>query len=604
MRRLTCLHVLLFITVIIISCSTENTPVYQLTGTAEPTEAGSVTPASAEAEEGESIEITATANEHWEFDRWSGDYTGVENPTVVTMDSDKNVTAIFNRLYPLTVKIEGEGAVEENVVQQKTTDYTEGTVIELNANPDAGWQFVEWSGDINSTNNPETVLMDGETNVTAIFTEVQYTISTTIDGEGEITIIPFRDKYSYGEEVTLKAEPSEEWNFVHWDGDVEGTDSEKTIIIESDIDVLAVLDNSPFAGGNGTEMYPYQVSDIDQLQSIRDYTDKHFVQLNDIDASDTQIWNDGKGFNPIGDDMIGFSGSYDGMKYAIDNLNIDRGDERYVGLFGYLNLGSKIVNVAINNAEIVGGAYVGSLAGRNYGEIGSTYVTGSISMGSFSGDIFFGGLVGSNMGAIYYSWADVKVDGDSRTGGLAGESYNNSKIHGSYAIGDVTGSWMVGGLVGWIWTNGPIYDSFATGKVTGNARVGGLVGFVRGGEISNSYAIGDVTGKYEVGGLVGTVTESVRIDNSYSVGIVEGDEDFGGFVGINGNNGGMIEGNYWDTESSRMNEGSGRGPDSGYTPLETKQMTGATAVEYMMEFDWKNKWVTTDSYPILQWQED
>jgi hypothetical protein len=60
-RLLTYLFILLFI----YSCSTDSTPVYQLSTSAEPAEAGSVTQSAAEAEQGETITITANANEHW-----------------------------------------------------------------------------------------------------------------------------------------------------------------------------------------------------------------------------------------------------------------------------------------------------------------------------------------------------------------------------------------------------------------------------------------------------------------------------------------------------------------------------------------------------------
>ncbi|MDZ7808791.1 MAG: hypothetical protein U5K71_17030 [Gracilimonas sp.] len=68
-------HLLLLLSFFVIfsSCSdssTEPSPVYNLTTSAEPSEAGSVNPSSAEAEEGGSIQVTASANEHWVFESW------------------------------------------------------------------------------------------------------------------------------------------------------------------------------------------------------------------------------------------------------------------------------------------------------------------------------------------------------------------------------------------------------------------------------------------------------------------------------------------------------------------------------------------------------
>lgn len=41
------------------------------------------------------VTITATAAIHWNFDSWSGDITSTTNPEIVTMDTDKNITANF-----------------------------------------------------------------------------------------------------------------------------------------------------------------------------------------------------------------------------------------------------------------------------------------------------------------------------------------------------------------------------------------------------------------------------------------------------------------------------------------------------------------------------
>ena len=163
-------YTFLFVLVLISSCSTESTSVYQLTTTSEPGEAGSVTPETAEANVGESIQITASSNQHWIFDRWSGDHSGNDNPANVLMNSDKNVTALFiRRDYPLTINIEGEGSVAERIVQQKSTDYQFGSIIELTANPSTDWGFSNWEGDITSNENPVQIEINNAREVTAVF---------------------------------------------------------------------------------------------------------------------------------------------------------------------------------------------------------------------------------------------------------------------------------------------------------------------------------------------------------------------------------------------------------------------------------------------------
>ena len=94
-------HTLIFFAAIIwpgiFSCSAENTPVYSLTTNVTPAESGSVSPARGEFDEGEQVKITVSANEHWVFTGWGGDYSGKENPVTIVMDNDKSVTALFEK---------------------------------------------------------------------------------------------------------------------------------------------------------------------------------------------------------------------------------------------------------------------------------------------------------------------------------------------------------------------------------------------------------------------------------------------------------------------------------------------------------------------------
>ncbi|MDK2950515.1 MAG: hypothetical protein PWQ77_180, partial [Kosmotogales bacterium] len=54
-----------------------------------------VNPEKAEYSEGTSVQLTAVPDEGWQFDHWEGDLTGVVNPSYITMNSDKNITAVF-----------------------------------------------------------------------------------------------------------------------------------------------------------------------------------------------------------------------------------------------------------------------------------------------------------------------------------------------------------------------------------------------------------------------------------------------------------------------------------------------------------------------------
>ncbi|MDC0117635.1 VCBS repeat-containing protein [Flavobacteriaceae bacterium] len=117
------------------------------------------------------VELTATPSDEWQFMEWTGDLTGSENPTQITIDKAKSVTAVFvKKQYPLTIEIEGEGTVSEKVIKVGlATDYNSGTIVELTAEPTGDWEFVEWTGDITSTENPVQITIDGSKTVKAKF---------------------------------------------------------------------------------------------------------------------------------------------------------------------------------------------------------------------------------------------------------------------------------------------------------------------------------------------------------------------------------------------------------------------------------------------------
>ena len=56
-----------------------------------------LTPPSSVYDTGTEVTMTATAASGWQFSGWSGDVTGTTNPVVVTMDTDKSVTATFTQ---------------------------------------------------------------------------------------------------------------------------------------------------------------------------------------------------------------------------------------------------------------------------------------------------------------------------------------------------------------------------------------------------------------------------------------------------------------------------------------------------------------------------
>ncbi len=230
--------------------------------------------------------------------------------------------------------------------------------------------------------------------------------------------------------------------------------------------------------GDGSEDNPYHIATLENiywLSQDSESWEKYFIQTANIDASETRDWDDGKGFEPIGNDSIKFSGSYNGQHYVIDSLYINRLDDDNIGFFGYTS-GADIKNVGIANSTVTGAKYVGGLIGNNKSESTISYC---FCNGVITGDGTVGGLVGNNIGnsTISNCYATCYVYGaNNSTGGLVGAGTNNSTISNCYSTGLVSGDNCVGGLVGSSYYSALISNCYSVCIVHGNDCVGGFVG--------------------------------------------------------------------------------------------------------------------------------
>jgi len=146
---------------------------------------------------------------------------------------------------------------------------------------------------------------------------------------------------------------------------------------------------------------------------------------------------------------------------------------------------------SVNGTQCVGG-----LVGENSGPVSNSYAIGNV-----TGNEYVGGLVGKNYEIVSDCYSTGSVTGNKRAGGLVGRQ-NSGNVTNSYATCSVsvTGS-IAGGLMAENY-EGTVSNSYSTGSVTGDVYTGGLIG-INGGTVSNSYSIGSVTGEVYVGGLIG-----------------------------------------------------------------------------------------------------
>lgn len=233
----------IFLILFLFGCGTESTPVYTLSTSV--TGEGTVSPELGEFNEGETVTLTANPAEHWVFQSWSGDASGTTASTTITMDRDKSVTANFTeRLYELNVTIVGEGSVTEEIVQSKS-EHTVGTVVRLTPVAADGWLFAGWDGGINSTEDVIEITIEGETNITVTFERMDYPLTITIEGQGEvdkeIVSSPKTTDYPFESIIQLTSKPSDGWVFYEWSGDLDGNRNPETIKVDEGKEVTSVF---------------------------------------------------------------------------------------------------------------------------------------------------------------------------------------------------------------------------------------------------------------------------------------------------------------------------------------------------------------------------
>ena len=172
---------LLSIFAIVLSCSSDETstpvtppaPIVKYTITLSAGEGGTVSTTGGEYEAGQTVSVTATPQGEYVFTCWSDGNTNATR--TITISSNSTLTANFEKKkYPLTVNIEGEGEVLEEIVNAgRTTDYDSGTTVKLTAVPAEGWEFVGWTGAIESAELEVQLLVSEAKEVNAEFRELE-----------------------------------------------------------------------------------------------------------------------------------------------------------------------------------------------------------------------------------------------------------------------------------------------------------------------------------------------------------------------------------------------------------------------------------------------
>ena len=288
-------------------------------------------------------------------------------------------------------------------------------------------------------------------------------------------------------------------------------------------------------------------------------------------------------WTPIGNSSVAFTGSFDGDGHTVSGMFINT-TSTHNGLFG--NVSGTVQNVTVADSWVSGGKYTAGVVGRSTGTVATSINLGSV----LGKDECVGGVIGSAYRKNTSVNSIVKkivnkgiVIGGNYVGGVAGcatgvtvdEAENLAQIEGFGYVGgvfggigssekndtrnlknfgNITGSHFVGGISGHcsgvtsvnVHGNTSSYSCNSSsglkyctiqkaqneGKITGIGYVGGIVGEVCNGYISMLSNLNDVVGERGTGGIVSSMSYTKAV-SVYNFGNVYGGRFVGGIIGYN-----------------------------------------------------------------------
>ncbi len=124
-------------------------------------------------------------------------------------------------------------------------DYEPGSAAIISATPSAEYVFDGWTGSVTTSDQSFSMTMDANKSLTANFIKKQYPLTITTQGEGTVSENLIKagvaTDYTSGSIIELTANPSAEWVFSEWKGDLTGTENPKQITIDKPKTVTAVF---------------------------------------------------------------------------------------------------------------------------------------------------------------------------------------------------------------------------------------------------------------------------------------------------------------------------------------------------------------------------
>jgi hypothetical protein len=247
------------------------------------------------------VTLQAFPDEGWQFDAWSGDLSGNENPARLLMDADKQVTASFSlKSYSISVAPNNEnyGSVSGGGT------VLHGAEVTLSATPATGHHFVRW------TENDVEVYVDPEYIFTAVrdrsllahFEQTKFELAASVVPVGAGTVSG-TGTFFMGDEVGLTASANEGYTFEAWKDSGGGVVSTQAVYAfympASDVTLVAhfelklytisAVPNDPaFGSVSGSGEYKHGTDVALEASPAPGFSFVHWTEDEQVVSTDTQ----------------------------------------------------------------------------------------------------------------------------------------------------------------------------------------------------------------------------------------------------------------------------------------------------------------------------
>lgn len=187
-----------------------NPPPYQLSTSVVPSIGGTISPSTGTFKG--KVTLVANPAQYYKFVGWAGDAAGNANPLTVSMNSNKQIVAQFEKIkYTVQVKFNPD----EGNVHPDSGTYEAGNRVTITATPANGYRFVQWGTDASGSANPLSLLVDKDMVITGNFIK-QYKLTVSADPISG-TVSPNGGTHDAGV-LKLTATPAFPYAFKNWVG--------------------------------------------------------------------------------------------------------------------------------------------------------------------------------------------------------------------------------------------------------------------------------------------------------------------------------------------------------------------------------------------------